>query len=131
MMNLQDFRNTTYKEGARGPKEYDCWGLVRDARIHLFGKEPLPMLGDVKPKQLRSITLEAKNLPALLGYSETHIKPGAIALAYLGALCAHVGIVVEVDGSLKILETDAPTGAILTSANAFSRKYTKVIYYDN
>lgn len=130
-MTLRDFLRSTYVPGGRGDGAYDCWGLVRHARVHLFGKELLPALDGVSPGDFRQITKAARSTPALVGYSECGMRPGAIALCWEGALCTHIGIVVEVDLMLKILETDVGTGPSLTHPRLFERKYTRVTYYDN
>lgn len=121
-----------YKPGGRGPDEYDCWGLVRAARIELFGYPELPSFDWAAPGDFRRISVAYESAKVLQGFYELVVpRPGAIAMAWRGSLCAHVGIVVEVDGRMQVLETDADTGPVLTDIHHFKRRYTSVVFYEN
>ena len=122
---------TTYEHYARGPDKFDCWGLVRDARVEMFGKELLPSYCNTDPKDKKALTAGCKAVQAEIGFAPVAIRPGAIATAWRARLCVHVGIVVEADGALWILETDEATGPCLTRPGRFAARYTEVIYYDN
>lgn len=128
---MMRFLRTRYVRGGRGPDEYDCWGLVRDARVELFGRVPLPMLVDAQPGDLRSITRAHHDVTALHGFRECRPRLGAIAEGWMASLCVHVGLVVQVDGELRILETDAPTGPCHTSIHRFSARFSRVLFYDD
>lgn len=128
---INKFLSTKYKRGGRDGEYLDCYGLVRLARVELFGKPLMPTLYDAQPANLRSITKAVNSEVDFSGFKESSIAPGAIATAWKGGLCAHVGIVVFVDGMHFILETDEPTGPCLTSIKAFKARYSKVIFYDN
>ncbi|MDI2409501.1 hypothetical protein [Pseudomonas aeruginosa] len=55
--------------------------------------------------------------------------PGVIAAAYRGRLLDHVGLLVEVDGRLQVLEINPGSGMSLTPLKKFSDKYSKVVFY--
>lgn len=129
---LRRYLKTRYVRSARGPVEYDCWGLVRDARAELFGRSVLPVLTDAQPGAMRAITRAVDSVSGLHGFTpKCDAMPGDIATAWMGGLCVHVGLVVSVDGQPRILETDAPTGPCLTALHRFAARYTKVLYYDD
>lgn len=127
---INAYLRTKYKAGARGPLEFDCWGIVRRARADLFGKPLLPIFSDAAPGNLRAIH---KAFSALSPNMQAHSRPavGAIAAAFRGKLCTHVGLVVEADGRLWILETDVATGPSLTRVGAFESRFSSVTYYND
>ncbi|HGE2088530.1 TPA: hypothetical protein ACGJXC_006840, partial [Pseudomonas aeruginosa] len=49
--------------------------------------------------------------------------------AYRGRLLDHVGLLVEVDGRLQVLEINPGSGMSLTPLKKFSDKYSKVVFY--
>ena len=128
---IDRFLKTHYVRGGRGPSGYDCWGILRDARRELFGRPELPMLRDAKPGDLRSITRAVESVSQMEGFRPVDYRPGAIATAWMASLCVHVGLVVEVDGRILILETDEPTGPCLTAINRFQSRFTRVVFYDD
>lgn len=106
----------------------DCWGLVRHARVHLFGKPELPRFDDMDVMSKNQTT---RNYQGLLdGYYECDFVESAIVCAFINNLMVHVGIVVYADGRMWIMETDTPHGFSLTERDKFEKKYTTVKYYD-
>lgn len=130
-MTLGDFLSTRYVRGGRGETECDCYGLVRHARSHLFGRPLLPAYGQVDSMDKQGMTDTAAHIVADNAFEQCGARPGAIAAAYSARLCMHVGIVVEVDGRLWVLETDEPTGPCLTPIHQFEARYTRVVFYDD
>lgn len=128
---IEKYLKTTYKRGARGPNEYDCWGLVREVRHKLFGRALLPSLIDAIPGDVRSTTRGAIEIHSGVLARNVGIRTGAVAEAWVGRFCVHVGVVVDVDGRPMILETDTPHGPTLTKPSVFETRYTKVNYYDD
>jgi hypothetical protein len=57
-------------------------------------------------------------------------KPGAIATAWRGRICIHVGLAVSVDGKLMVLETGPKNGPQILSLRKYASNYTRVIFYD-
>lgn len=128
---IDDFLKTKYVKHGRVIPDLDCWGLVRLARYALFGGSLLPSYSHIDPASKGELTVAAGEVREDMGFVECEARPGAIATAWRGSLCVHVGLVVSVDGRLWVMETDAPIGPVLTSCKAFESRYTKVIYYDN
>lgn len=130
-MTIDDFLATRYVKYGRVAPDLDCYGLVRLARVELFGRGEMPSFEHIDPSDKRGLTGAALDVRNDGGYAEVAISPGAIATAWRGRLCVHLGIVVEADGRLWILETDEGIGPSLTRPNKFEPRYTSLIYYDN
>lgn len=130
-MTLDELLKTRYVKHGREAPDLDCWGLVRLARVHLFGRDWLPSYSDVDPADKSGLTEATAEVQQQGGFIQTEAKSGTIAAAWRGRLCVHVGLVVETDGRLWILETDEVTGPTLTALRVFESRYTKVIYYDD
>lgn len=128
---IERYLATRYVKGARGPEEFDCYGLVRDARRAMFERDEIPACEGVAPSDKRKLTQCCHDVVAMCSLVEVTARPGAIATAWRGSLCVHVGLVVKIDGRLRVLETDEPTGPCLTSLQRFAARYRKVIFYDN
>ena len=122
---------TRYKKYGRGPDEFDCWGIVRTARAELFGKDLLPSYAEIDPQDKRALTEACEEVRVDHVFSESVATPGAIATAWRARICVHVGLVIEADDRLWILESDEETGPCLTRIDQFEQRYTKVIYYDD
>lgn len=132
-MNLNDLLDVPYVPDGRQPTGADCYGLVRLARVHLFGKPWMPEHGAVQGSDKRALTRAM--LDESRNYRICDPHPGAIAAAYRGKLCTHIAIVVDVDGLPMILETDEPGqgrhGPRLVSIRQFESRYLRVVYYDD
>lgn len=130
-MTIDDFLCIPYERNARGPRSLDCWGLVRLAREHLAGKGPMPMFNSVASGDVRAMTREVLRTARMQGCVQCGPRHGAIATCWSGKTCPHVGIVLQVDGELRVLDTDIATGAKLSTLRQFANRFTKVIFYDN
>lgn len=130
-MTIDDFLKTRYVKHGRIAPDLDCWGLVRLARVELFGRELLPSYDGINPSNKPELTKATLAVKDVGDFIDVGLKLGSIATAWRGSRCQHVGLVVDIDGRLMILETDEGVGARLTSPALFERRYTKVIYYDN
>lgn len=128
---LDRYLKTRYVRYGRGPVDLDCWGITRLARHELFGKSLLPAFDGICPDDKRSLTEAAITVRDEGGFVPAKAAEGAIATAWRGRLCTHVGIVVRADGRLWVLETDEGTGPCLTPPSTFEARYNKVIYYDD
>lgn len=129
MSSLDRFLATRYVKYGRHGGDLDCYGLVRLARHELFGLPLLPLFGDIAPEDKQGLTAACKDVSK--GFSPTMANPAAIATAWRGKLCMHVGLVVEADERLWVLETNEISGPCLTPIPRFESRYTKVIYYDD
>ena len=124
------FLNTRYVDGGRGPDEYDCYGLVRAVRHEVFHFPLLPSHAEVAPADKDAMTAVCQQIIDCTDLKECSPKEGAIAAAWAARLCVHVGIVVQGDGRLWILETDKSTGPCRTPLRVFENRYTRVTYHD-
>jgi len=124
---LNNYLLARYKDGGRGPHEFDCWGLSRHVRHEHLGKRLLASLGDLRktdPKGcFRAFAAEASVMEACAP------EVGAIAAVLHGALCTHVAVVIEADGHLSALEINPQTGVRRMTIPEFERAYLKVKYY--
>lgn len=122
--------NSVYSDGGRGPCSFDCWGLVREVRHRVCGKDLLPEWGAVGFSKLRENTR---------AYAEkvdemrccTMPEHGAIAAGFRGRLCIHVGVVLEVDGRFKVLEINPGQRAKLVDPERFASGFEEVRYYND
>ena len=132
-MNLQDLLKVPYVSNGRTTDGADCYGLVRLARHHLFGKSLMPLYLNVDGSDKKQLTKAM--LRESINYQIVKPAPGAIACAYRGMLCGHIAICVDIDGKLMILETDEPgrgnEGARLTHLKQFENRFYKVVYYND
>lgn len=130
-MTIDDFLRIPYERNARGPNTLDCWGLVRLARVHIAGREDMPMFNSVVSGDVRAMTREVLRTARMQDYAECGPHHGAIATCWAGRTCPHVGIAVLVDGVLMVLDTDIATGPKLSTMRQFKNRFTKVVFYDN
>lgn len=126
---INKYREVPYIKGGRDLDGLDCWGLVRLLRIDL-GYPELPLFSSVDPLDKRGLTRSTVSCIADCELKKVNIRHGAIASAYRGKLCYHVGIVLQVNNKLMIAETDEPHGFTMSPINIFEARYTKVEYYD-
>ena len=126
---INKYLQTRYVKGGRGPVDFDCWGIVRLARHELFGLPLLPSFDGISPDDKPALTKACLAVRDSKGFEPVLPQDGAIATAWRARLCVHVGLVVEADSRLWVLETDEATGPCLTDLGKFESRYTKVIYY--
>jgi hypothetical protein len=108
----------------------DCWGLTRLARQWLRGDLAQEHAGvDSTDK---SIITSAAQTTIDSGFRRVdHPRPATIAAVWRGAFCVHVGIVIETDIGLAVLETNRKTGPRWLKLSDFVRRYGDVRYYDD
>ncbi|MDH1548597.1 hypothetical protein [Pseudomonas juntendi] len=123
---IEKFMRAPYREGARGPIAFDCWGLCRAIRHELFGLDLLPSLGGVGKDKIRANTKAYRVLRKAM--EECNPEPGAIAAVLRGEALLHVGTVLLSEGRLKVLDTN-PGGACLRTTGEFEAAHPKVVYY--
>jgi hypothetical protein len=126
MKDISDYLSAPYRDGARGPLAFDCYGLVNAVRHEVFGLPLLPSLGGVGRSKLRENTKAYREVSA--GLEECQPEPGAIASALIGEFLDHVGVVVYLDGQLKVLDTN-PGGPRIRTVRDFEQRYQRVVYY--
>lgn len=126
MKCLSDYLAAPYRDGARGPLAFDCYGLVIAVRHEVFGLPLLPSRGSVGRGKVRANTRAYRDMKMSMEVCSP--EPGVIAAAMVGEYLDHVGVVVHLDGQLKILDTN-PGGARIRTVRDFESIYQKVVYY--
>lgn len=117
-----------YLDGGRGPFDYDCWGLVREARHKHQGKRLLPSFGWIRNTMAEEFTKAGEEAAKLM--LECEPEDGAVAAVYRGRRCIHAALVVAIPGGgLHVLELNPHKGVTLKSVVEFEAQYLKVIYY--
>lgn len=124
---VEQYLECDYEDGARGPDKYDCWGLVRHVIYNHLGGRELPSWGHVRNTMPRLFTRAYKKESA--GMEECVPQVGAIAAVFTGSLMTHVGVCIEVDGRVVVLEMNPKTGVRWRSVRDFEAPYARVVYY--
>lgn len=110
----------------------DCYGMVRLARHEMFGRPEMPLCAPAQPGRYREITHAVAEVSEALRLAPVpEPRPGAVATGWMAGLCVHVGLVVNADGRMRVLETDEKGGARLTRIRDFETRHAEVIYYDD
>lgn len=129
---VDEYLGSAYVDGGRGEvvdcvRRYDCYGLARAVRHEVYGLPMLPAWGLATRHDLRlSASCYREQIAQL---AECRPQPGALAAVLRGRLCTHVGVVVELDGLLAVMDTHAHTGPRWMRLADFERKYLQVVYY--
>lgn len=124
---LDKYLASSYRDGGRELPFVDCYGLVRLVRAERFGMTDIPSFGHVRNTMPIEFTRCVKQ--ASVGYEECAPEAGAIATVWRGRICAHIAIVLEIDGRLGVLDTGSKTGPGWSSVAHFNSRFAKVIYY--
>jgi len=93
----------------------------------MFGGSLLPSFGTIRPTMCVEFTRHCNEVCDVL--QKCGPEPGALVGIFRGKVCTHVGIVVEIDGLLGVLDTTSKTNSRWMSIPDFDRRYLKVIYY--
>lgn len=124
---INQYISVNYVDGARGPDDFDCWGLVRHVRHAHCGKALLPSWGHIRNTMPREFTeayrAEAENMELC------EPEHGAIAAVFRGDICLHVGLVIEKSGCLYTLDINPKKGARFQRLSNFKAQYLKVLFY--
>jgi hypothetical protein len=124
---VEQYLTLEYEDGARGPERYDCWGLVRHVLHAHLGGRLMPSWGHVRNTSPRLFTRAYRAESASM--LECAPCVGAIAAVFQGAIVRHVGIVVEIEGRLRVLEMNPSSGVRHRSVPDFEAPYLRVVYY--
>lgn len=123
---MNHFLSVPYVDGGRTLDGLDCWGLALQVRRELG----LPELPD-DPAAIRgngsAVSAQFRGIAGQLAIGQP--CPGALAAVFKGPLFVHVGVVVQADGRLWVIETNPGVGAHLRKVADFNAAYYKVVYY--
>lgn len=106
----------------------DCWSLCLFIRREL-GLPDLPDLGHVGPTDIKGMKDGYRYTISYL--KEGSPQVGALAAVFRGLAFIHVGVVVEIDGRLALIETNPKTGVRWLRLREFESQYAKVVYYND
>lgn len=128
---INDWLCIPYRDYGRDWTGCDCWGLVRMVRHALRG-DLLASHGAIDPGDKPALTKAAGDVLGVGGFQLRQVpQAGALATVWRGPLCLHVGIVVEVEGRLAVLETGRRIGVRWLRLADFCRVHRDVRFYDN
>ncbi|HHT0955153.1 nitrite transporter [Enterobacter sp. RHBSTW-00593] len=125
MFNPDKYRSVTWLKGGRVYPELDCFGIVNEIRRDL----DLPLWPEFSgvTKDDNGLDREARGLMSELTKCEP--TPGAGIACYSGGMVTHVGIVVDIGGSLYAAECNPKSNVTFLPLSRFERRFVKVEYY--
>jgi hypothetical protein len=126
---IDRYLNTQYKDGARGPEVFDCWGMLRDILLKSGAPESVaPSFGRCSASNKAKMTQYYREI--IRNYTpEPKAQKARIAAAFSGNRLDHVGFVVPDGSQLAILHTTARFGGHITPVHLFEPKFSEVKYY--
>lgn len=126
MFDIDKYRSVTWQMGGRVWPVLDCYGVVHEVRRDL-GLPEWPAFEGV----IREGDAMAQACAAFSGnVRRVEAKEGAVAACYSGGVVDHLGIVVCIDGVLKVMESNPGRNVTALELQRFERLYTKVEYYE-
>lgn len=126
MIDLTPYLRAPYLDAGRTMEGLDCWGLMLLVRAEL-GMAPLPSLLDTTRHTVLAMGRQYRSISETL--ESCSPEPGAIAAVFRASAFVHVGVCVEVDGRLGVLETNEATGPRWMPVSRFLDSYYRVIFY--
>ena len=125
MFNIDKYLSVTWQMGGRAYPILDCYGVVHEVRRDLGLPEWPVFDGVIKENDCMDATAREFKKTA------TRCVPqvGAVAACYEGALIAHLGIIVDIDGILHVIECNPKKNVTILPLPRFERRYMKVEYY--
>ena len=117
-----------YVAYGRGLEGSDCWGLVCIVREAVRG-DRLPAFADIHDK--RALTHAAHDMIAQGWREVSKPKVGTLVAVWRGALCMHIGIVIEIDGRMAVIDSDEKRGVAWKWLTDYLRQHAKVTLHDN
>lgn len=123
---MNHFLEVPYLDRGRTMDGADCWGLSMLVRASL-GLPDIPLAVDTDRTTLQAMQREFRRISE--GLDRGVLRPGALAAVFRGPAFLHVGVVVEADGRLWVLETNPGAGPCLRRVADFNAAYYKVVYY--
>lgn len=127
--DLNRYLTAEYRDNGQGPHYYNCWFLTRAVRHELYGCSLLCEWGHVNPQNKRQVTDAWHEAEPMLEKGAPTL--GAIACVFRGRLLLHVGVVVDADRGLSVLEITPESGARILSLSRFEQTYSRVEYWND
>lgn len=127
-MDLRELLRATYSDYGMGPREFNCWGLVRAGLHHLFGVPLLPAFGAIHPASHGELHQAFTSVvPAFMPLQEP--EAGAVACFFELGVLVHIGLVIERHAALYVLHINAGAGVMQTQVGRAGLLAQVVRYY--
>lgn len=126
MKTLNDYLTAVYADFSYGPHFYSCWGLAREVRHELYGRSELCKWGNVNKHAMDGAWNEAEQL-----LMRSDPVPGALACVFRGQRFVHVGVVVESDRGLCVMDISPTQNTQIHTLPRFERRFLRVEYWDD
>lgn len=125
---IDNYLRVPYLDQGRTLEGLDCWGLVLGIRRDL-GFSDLPEIGAVTRHTVQEMQHQFKEVSYTLEKGDP--VPGALAAVFRARVFVHVGLVVEIEGRLAVIETNPKTGVRWMFLERFLDVYYKVAFYSD
>ena len=133
-LTLNDLLSVPYVDGGRDLSGLDCYGQVWFARHHIINRPLSRSYSHILCANKVGMT---EAFFAMLPHFESvPARHGAVGCCFKKDadgqdVLLHVGLVVLVDGQMKVLNTNAKSGPELMPLRTFNRLALDVRYYDD
>lgn len=125
MFNTEKYLSVKWRRGGRVYPFLDCYGVVREIRrdLRLPDWPVFEGINHDDPEMAAAIGVMMHNV------SRCEPCAGAVVACYKSGLVSHVGIVVEIDGQLHVIESNPRTNVTVLPLRRFERRFVRVEYY--
>lgn len=125
MFNPDKYLTVRWQMGGRVYPVLDCYGLVHEVRKDL---------GLPKWPDFSGVISEGDAMHKIVTSFQSNVVEcmpclGAVAVCYKAEMAVHLGIVVTVDGELRVMESQIRTNATLLSIGRFESRYMGKVRY--
>src|SRR5665648_490528 len=126
---INHFLAATWTRNGMEYPNLNCWGLVRLVRHEMYGLPLLPAFG-IDSDDKRGMTFAA-NAVTTENLIEGPPCKGSIIEVWIGRLCIHVAVVIEVEGRLAVMESTGKKNVSWMRLPDFEAQYATVKYFND